>query len=197
MKELLPGIWTWSVFNPEKGLNFNGWYVKKGLESVVIDPPTPGESVIEEVRRLGRPKAILLTNKHHTRASEVFRRHFETPVWIHDEDRKLMEIPVNSTFKDGGSLPCKLQAVRIPDSKTSGECAFYLAGENPVMFVGDAVIGKPSGSLSMLPDEKFKDPKKAREGLRALLNFDFDSLLLGDGESILTGGREALSKFLG
>ena len=76
MKEIVPGIWSWSVFNPEKKLNFNGWYVVTEREAVVVDPPTPSSSVLEFIVKTKRPVAVLLTNKHPTRAGEVFRRTF-------------------------------------------------------------------------------------------------------------------------
>ena len=196
MNQLLPGIWTWSIFSKEKGIPFHGWYVQSQGENIVIDPPTPGEKILQKMEKLGRPSAILLTNKHHTRASEVIRRQFDCSVWIHEKDKKLMEIPIDETFVDGDLLPGGLKVTTIPDGKTPGESAFFLVGERRVLFVGDAIIGKPPGSVSMLPPEKFKDPVKAKEGLQVLLSLDFDGLLLGDGESIISGGKTALKVFL-
>ena len=43
---------------------------------------------------------------------------------------------------------------------------------------------------------KFADPAAAVEGLAVLLDCDFEALLLGDGQSILTEGRQALEAFL-
>jgi len=196
MKEIFSGIWQWSIFNQDKQIDFNGWCVKRGDEVVVIDPPTPSQDVLAAIQKIGRPTAVLLTNKHHTRATEVIRRNFDSLVWIHEADKKLMEIPVDRTFKSGDSLPCGLQAVTVKDGKTPGETAFFLSGEAPILFVGDALIGKPSGSVSMLPADKFKDPDRAKEGLKVLLKYKFEALLLGDGEPILSNGRGILQTFL-
>jgi hypothetical protein len=64
------------------------------------------------------------------------------------------------------------------------------------VIVGDAVIGKPSGALGMLPDDKFADAVRARAGLRVLLDakYDYDAVLVGDGVSLPTGGRAALER---
>jgi hypothetical protein len=64
------------------------------------------------------------------------------------------------------------------------------------LIVGDAMIGKPAGSLSLLPSDKYADVGRAKEGLRRLLKYEFDSLLVGDGTSILTGGKSAVARLL-
>lgn len=196
MREILPGIWTWSVYNVEKGMNFNGWYLRRGREAVVIDPPTPTAEDLREIAEQARPAAILLTNKHHTRASAQVRERLECPIWVHESDKPLMEIPVDRTYRDGDRLPCGLTAITVRDGKTPGESAFLLEGEVPTLIVGDAILGKPPGALSMLPPDKFKDAARAREGLRVLLDHDFEALLVGDGEPILEGGRKALERFV-
>ncbi len=48
----------------------------------------------------------------------------------------------------------------------------------------------------MLPSEKYADAAKAREGLKRLLNYRFDAILVGDGASILTGAKQAVEKVL-
>jgi hypothetical protein len=50
--------------------------------------------------------------------------------------------------------------------------------------------------VSVLPAEKYADVTKAKEGLRRLLKYEFDSLLVGDGTSILTGGKFAVMRLL-
>ena len=48
----------------------------------------------------------------------------------------------------------------------------------------------------MLPGEKYHDVVKAKEGLRRLLKYDFDAVLVGDGMSIITGAKAAVEKAL-
>ena len=196
MREILPGIWTWSVYNAEKQMNFNGWYLRKDKEAVVIDPPPPSPDDLKEIAQRGSPVAILLTNKHHTRATSSIRDTFGCPVWVHEADRPLMEIPVDRTYRDRDLLPCGLRAITVPGGKTPGETAFLLEGAARTLIVGDAVLGKPPGSLSMLPADKFKDASRALAGLLVLVDQDFEALLLGDGEPVLSGGRKLLERFV-
>jgi hypothetical protein len=65
-----------------------------------------------------------------------------------------------------------------------------------VLIVGDALIGKPSGSVSLLPAEKYADVGKAQEGLRRLLKYNFDSLLVSDGASILANAKQSVEQLL-
>jgi hypothetical protein len=50
------------------------------------------------------------------------------------------------------------------------------------------------GQLNLLPAEKFPDIGKAKEGLRRLLKYNFSMVLVGDGASILAGGKEAVRR---
>ncbi|MCB0308463.1 MAG: hypothetical protein KDD48_03755 [Bdellovibrionales bacterium] len=196
MRQISPHIWTWSEFNTDKGLDFNGWYIQYDGETALIDPPEPTENVIQFIKTRGAPDNIFLTNKHHARASGVFREIFDCPVWIHEHDESLIEMPVDRTIKDQDILSCGIKAIHICDGKTRGETSFYFPHEKAAMIIGDAVIGKPKGSLSMLADEKFENPFKAKLALNRLLEFQFDLLLLGDGESLTENAYETLKKFL-
>ncbi len=107
-----------------------------------------------------------------------------------------MEIRMDRTFNDDDVLPGGFRAIGIPDHKSPGETALYLEQSRGIVFIGDAVIGRPPGKLSLLPPDKFKDIRRAKEGLKALLRHPFESLLLGDGASIPIGGRAALERLL-
>ena len=39
MKQVLPRIWQWSWFSPEKQLDFNGHLLAVGEHRILIDPP--------------------------------------------------------------------------------------------------------------------------------------------------------------
>jgi len=107
-----------------------------------------------------------------------------------------MDIKVDRTYKGGDHLPGGVTAIHVPDGKSPGESALLLGRGKGILFLGDALIGKPPGRLSLMPPEKYKDPSKAREGIRVLLDYKFDSILVGDGASILTGGKRAVEEFL-
>jgi glyoxylase-like metal-dependent hydrolase (beta-lactamase superfamily II) len=83
----------------------------------------------------------------------------------------------------------------LKHQKSPGETAFYIKDQQ-IMILGDALIGKVPGEVSMLPPDKYKDPAKAKTCLNQLLEYDFETLLVGDGISILKGAKEAVKNFL-
>jgi glyoxylase-like metal-dependent hydrolase (beta-lactamase superfamily II) len=195
MKKILNHLYTWGVFNQDKQLDFNGLYLRTPQRFVLIDPPPMQPKDIEMVESFGIPKKIYLTNKHHTRDSAEHRARWGSKIFIHEGDAPLMEIPIDGTFSDGELIEEELEAIRIPDAKTPGECAFYWPN-NSVLIVGDALIGKPEGKVSMLSDDKFKDPRLARLGLSVLRGLNYDVLMVGDGHSILHNAKAVVDAFL-
>ena len=196
MKEILPGIFQWSWFSQEKGMDFNGHLMVAGDERVIMDPPpmTPEDQMqIESHRPI---QFILITNRDHIREAEACRKHFGAKVLVPERDAPEILIQADGTYKNGDKLPGGLKAVHIPDAKSPGECAFLLNRGKGILILGDALIGKPPGRLNLLPPDKFADPKKAKGGLKVLRQAPFDAVLVGDGVSILTGGKQVLEDFL-
>ena len=202
MKEILPDIHTWYEFSEEKQLKFNGYLLVCEGESVLIDPPRMSEknfSVLDNLagRNSSNPlSSILLTNIHHERDSDEFRKRFGANVWINEKDSTGLEGTVNRTFNDGERLPGGLTVINFENQKSPGESAFFIK-ERGIMIVGDAFIGKFPGRVNMLPPEKYRDFESAEKGLKKILSFEFESLLVGDGESILKSARQAVKSFLG
>lgn len=195
LQEVLPGIFTWRHDAPGKPFPFNGWYIATPGEPILVDPPPCPEPILKEIEQRGVPRAILLTNKDHTRESESFAGRFRAPILIHQADAPLVPRRIGGVFKHGDDLPGEVHAIRIPGGKSPGETAFLIRRVNAVL-LGDALIGSPSGQLNLLPPEKYADVAKAREGIRNLLKYSFDGVLVGDGESIPRGGRRAIEEFL-
>ena len=196
MKEILPGIFQWSWFSQEKGMDFNGHMVVEGNERVIIDPPPMSPEDQIQIERHQPIRYILITNRDHVREAEACRKIFRAKVLVPEQDVPEIPIQVDGTYKNGEGLPCGLKAIHIPDAKSPGECAFLLNRGKGVLILGDALIGKPPGKFNLLPPDKFADPKKAKKGLKVLLKVSFDAVLVGDGVSILIQGKQAVQDFL-
>lgn len=196
MKQLLPGIWQWSWFSEEKQLDFNGLFLTVGEHRILVDPPPMTPEELAQARRGGPVDYIIITNRDHAREAGSYRKEFGCQVMVPETDAPEMELKADRVYKDGELLPGGIWVVHLKDLKSPGECVLFIQQGNGIMIVGDALIGKPPGSLSMLPAEKYADVKKAREGLRRLLNYNFDALLVGDGASILTGAKQAVERAL-
>ena len=197
MDEILKNVYTWSKYSDEKKLNFNGHFIVSQhplFGNVVIDPPQASNSDLEQMESLGFVQHIIITNRDHTRRSEEFQQKFDAEIHMNTNDIISNDIVSDRNFNDGDMIAGFLQAVVIPDNKSPGETALFWA-EREILFLGDALIGKPPGSVTLLPEEKYDDILKAKAGIRILQDLDFKHLLLGDGDSILHKGKEVVSQY--
>ena len=197
MNEILKDVYTWSVYSEEKKLNFNGQFITSQhplFGNVVIDPPQASDSDLEQMESLGFVQHIIITNRDHTRKSEEFQQKFGAEIQMNTNDITNSAMVSDRNFKNGDMIAGFLQAVVIPDNKSPGETALFWA-DRKILFLGDALIGKPPGTVTLLPEEKYDDILKAKAGIRILQNLDFKHLLLGDGDSILHKGKEVVSQY--
>ncbi|MBI4402473.1 MAG: hypothetical protein HY581_12680 [Nitrospirae bacterium] len=196
MKQLFPEIWQWSWFSQEKQLDFNGLFLIGNEHRVLIDPPPMAPDDVAQIHRSGQVDYILITNRDHEREAATCQAEFRCKVMVPEADASQMTIKADKTYQDGELLPGGIWVVHLKDQKAPGESGFFLQRGKGIMIVGDALIGKPPGALTMLPAEKYADVAKARDGLRRLLNYNFDAFLVGDGTSILAGAKEAVLRAL-
>ena len=196
MNTILPRISGWSWFSEEKQLNFNGHLLAVGEHRILVDPPPMSASDLASLRHGGVPDYIILTNRDHAREAAHFREEFHCQVMAPELDAEDMPLPIDKSFKDGELLPGGIWVIQLSHQKSPGESALFLQQGKGVLIVGDAVIGHPQGSLRLLPPEKYENPDQARDGLRRLLKYTFESLLVGDGTSILMGAKPVLEQIL-
>lgn len=211
MKQVLPNIWQWSWFSDEKQLDFNGLFLTVGEHRILVDPPPMTPADVQQIQRGGRVDYIVVTNRDHVREAAACKNQFACQLWLPETDAPQMDVKADKTYKDGELLPGGMWAVHLQNQKSPGECALFIQQargrdasrrdqgglvKDGIMIVGDALIGKPPGSVSMLPPEKYADLAKARDGLRRLLKYDFDALLVGDGASILSGAKPVVETAL-
>jgi glyoxylase-like metal-dependent hydrolase (beta-lactamase superfamily II) len=197
MKEILPGVWCWSVFNQERGMSFNGHFIANDEGRALIDPPPMSQADLAQLAALGAPEAIIVTNRHHSRDAMTFAGRYRARILLNEADAREIppEVRLGGVYRDGDTLPGGLTVIALQDQKSAGESALLLRKADAVI-LGDALIGEPAGTFRLLPAEKYADAGKAREGIRRLLGYPFDAVLVGDGSSILRGGRKAVEEFL-
>lgn len=196
MKQILPGMWQWSSFSEEKQLDFNGLFLMVGEHKILIDPPPMTAEAGTFIRRNGPVDYIIVTNRDHVREAATYQAEYRCQLQVPDADAAQMDVKPTKTFKDGELLPGGIWVIHLQDQKSPGESALFIQQGRGVLILGDALIGKPAGAVSMLAAEKYADVTKAKAGLRRLLKYQFESLLVGDGTSILAGGKQPVEQLL-
>lgn len=196
MRQLLPGVWQWSWFSQEKQVDFNGLFLTVGEHRILVDPPPMTSEDMTHSRRGGPVDYILITNRDHSREAAAFQKDFGCQIYVPEADAPQMELKADRTYRDGELLPGGIWAVQLQDQKSPGESALFIQQGTGILIVGDALVGKEAGTLMMLPAEKYADIAKARDGLRRLLKYNFDTMLVGDGTSIMRGAKLVVERAL-
>src|SRR5438067_1737978 len=104
MKQILPDIWQWSWFSPEKQIDFNGLLLTVGEHRVLVDPPPMSDDDKAQVRSTGQLDYIVITNRDHDRQAATYRQEFRCQVLVPEIDAPQMELKADKTYKDGELL---------------------------------------------------------------------------------------------
>jgi glyoxylase-like metal-dependent hydrolase (beta-lactamase superfamily II) len=195
MNEIVTDILTWAWFSEPHGYNFNGYLVRHPAGNLCIDPVPPDSADLAEIVRMGVTK-ILLTNRNHSRAANVVRARTGAKTLIHPDDAahaRSQGAEIDGELTVGESIG-PLTIVAVP-GKSPGEVALHWP-ERGLLIVGDAVIGNPVGQCGLLREKVMDDPARLRQSVCQLLDLEFDTLLFGDGTSILRDAKLRLKELV-
>lgn len=193
MIRLLDGVFAWSWFSPEKRFNFNGHLLKTEHGVVMVDPVALTEGDLAYIEAAGlKPDALVITNRNHLRTRADVLARWNVKTVLHDLEVEQAGVPAGWVVEDGDDV-YGLTVVHVP-GKSPGEIALFWP-ERRALLVGDALIA-PYGKVKTVPEEKMDDPALLRASLGKLKALDFDALLVGDGDPILSGAKAAAAAFL-
>ena len=204
MREILPGIFMWGSTYADRPWDLNGYAIRFDGCTVLVDPPEPGEDdwpIFDAMKTIAK---IILTNRDHVRDAKLFRTRYGARfVAGADEVPQLAPIAIDEAVHEGDLIAGALRVIHLP-GKSAGEIGLYFDPAHHVvsretggiLLLGDAIIGNPPGALSLIPEPKLDDPAKLKRSLPKLLDYDFDVLLLCDGQPVLRGGKLKIAEFL-
>lgn len=195
METILGDVLTWSWFSEPHGYNFNSLLIPDPGGNICIDPVEPKDEVLSELVRRGVGR-ILLTNRNHVRAANLVRERTRACSYIHREDAayaRAQGAALDGWLHEGERIGA-LEVIGV-SGKSPGEVAF-LWPERRALIVGDAVVGNPPGRLSLLRERVMDDPERLRRNVRQLLALDFDTILVGDGVSIIGDAKQRLKELV-
>jgi glyoxylase-like metal-dependent hydrolase (beta-lactamase superfamily II) len=199
MQEIDEGLWHWTASHPRINWEVSSYYLSD--ERVLIDPVLPAAG-LEWFRGIDSlPAHVLLSCRHHDRASWQFVEAFGTEV--HCVDTGVHELqgrgPV-TPFAFGDELPGGVIAHEV-DSISPDETALYIPAHRALVCADGVMRSDQESALQFVPDGLMDDPEQTKAGLRVaftkLLELDFDRLLLAHGQPIIVGGKQALAGFVG
>ena len=195
MRDIVSDILRWPWFSEPHGYNFNGHLVRDPGGNVCIDPVEPTEDDLAALVREG-VAWIVLTNRNHSRAANRVRVSTGAQTVIHADDAdhaRSQETELDDALEVGATIG-PLEVVDA-SGKSPGEVAL-LWRDRGILIVGDAIIGNPPGQCGLLPERVMDDPARLRTSVRAFLDLDFDTLLVGDGEAILRNAKARVKELV-
>jgi len=190
---IVPGVATWSRWQPDRAMFFNAWFVAGEGGNIVVDPLEPDADDLTYVDERGLA-AVVITNRDHERAAALFAERYEVPVFASLPDANEMAVPVARTVAHGETI-FGWRVVAFDGFKTPGEFALFHRLSRSAI-TGDAFWGVPAGAVRLMPDEKLGDPARAALSARQLLALGVRHLLVGDGMPVFHRAWEALSEML-
>ena len=193
-RTIVPGVFMWSVWQPDRNLFFNSFFVTGSEGNLAVDPLVLGPGDAEHIETLGGIAWIAITNRDHERDARALAARFGAKIATSVTEAPLLSAPVDRTFEDGGAF-FGARVLAIAGVKTAGEFALHFPALRAVL-VGDALWGDPAGSVRLMPDDKLISPPQAVLSLRKIVACKPDHLLLGDGTPIFGNARDVLQDAL-
>lgn len=118
---------------------------------ILIDPPlVPG--LFDEISKLGKPEAVILTTQNHTRATAFLHKRYGLTAYLPDQDAnsidpreavRVHDIGDYETYAGGDVLG--LKAIKFG-------AEYCLATDDGIIAFGDNVTGDASGNIVLWPD---------------------------------------------
>ena len=194
----MPGIWHWGAKHPRIGIVVHSYYLSG--ERILVDPVAPDDG-LDWFAEHGPPTDIVLTNRHHYRASSQFVERFGVTVrCVREGVHEFTHGEQVEPFDIGDELPGGL-VVHAVGAICPDETALHIPAHDALALADGAVRWEDGGPLTFVPDQFMDDPERTKEGLRAsyrrLAELDFRHLLLAHGAPFIGDGREALRAFAG
>lgn len=195
MNEIVSDIFAWAWFSEPHGYNFNGYLVRHPEGNLCLDPVPPSEADLADIVGMG-VTSILITNRNHSRSANVIRTRTGARTLIHPDDAahaRSQDTAIDGDLSVGEKIG-PLTVVAVP-GKSPGEVALHWP-ERKILIVGDAVIGNPPGQCALLREKVMDDPARLRNSVSRLLDLEFDTLLVGDGVSIVHDAKSRLTELV-
>jgi uncharacterized cupin superfamily protein/glyoxylase-like metal-dependent hydrolase (beta-lactamase superfamily II) len=192
---LIPNVFMWSVWQPDRNVFFNSYLIRRDAGNVLIDPLAAPEEDLASIDAMGGVALIVITNRDHERKAREFALRFGARIAAGASDAPLLSGPVDLVLHAGDEPFEGARVIAFEGLKSPGEIALHLSAHKAAI-VGDALWGDPAGTVRLLPDAKLLDPPKAVLSLRQLWALKLETLLVGDGAPIFHDADRVIGDYL-
>jgi glyoxylase-like metal-dependent hydrolase (beta-lactamase superfamily II) len=191
-----PDLFTWSIYEPEQQVDFNGVLWKRDGGNVLVDPPALGPHDEKHLSELGGAGWIVITNSMHVRGAREIAARTGARLLGPSGERGGFPVACERWLRDGDEPFPGLVVRELQGSKSEGELALVL-GDTTALF-GDLVRAHRAGSLMLLRRDKLRDPAAAVASVRRFrsLHPRVEHVLVGDGWPAFRNGGALLDELV-
>lgn len=138
---------------------------------IVYNAPGIGEAATE-IAALGRPNMLLL-NHHHE--AMYGKPDLEAPIWIHERDRPMADMPISDTFSGRHMIDDDLELIPTPGHTPGATMFLWDNGDKRVLFPGDSLWVQGGEWKAVLLGDS--DRSAYLDSLALLREIEFDILV--------------------
>ncbi len=196
MKQLhRPDLFGWSVFNPDRNIDFHSVVWVRDEGNVAIDPLPLSEHDRAHLDSVGGAAFIVVTNSDHIR--DAARLAEDTGAELLGPAQEQDDFPLECArwVEDGDMIVKGMNAYALQGSKTPGELALVLEGNT--LITGDLIRAHEGGRLRLIPEAKLKNMSLAIESVRRIAAMGpFSAVLPGDGWPVFRDAQKVLDELV-
>lgn len=190
-----PDIFSASVFDEARNLDFNGTLLVRPDGNVLVDPMPMTPHDREHLASLGGAADIVITNSDHVRDAVELAAQTGARLVGPVAERDGFPVACATWLSGGDPWRPGIEVVALAGSKTPGEIALVV--DDDTLVAGDLIRGHVGGLLNLLPDAKLGDRAAAVASIRELAQRSaLQAVLVGDGWPVFRDGHARLSDLL-
>ena len=138
---------------------------------IIYNAPGIGEAATE-IEALGRPEMLLLNHHHEAMYGTP---DLDIPIWIHEKDRPMADMPVTNTFSERHMIGDDLEVIPTPGHTPGTTTFLWDIGDKRVLFPGDSIWVQGGEWKAVLLGDS--DRSAYLDSLSLLKEIEFDMLV--------------------
>ena len=145
------GAFRWSTPDPADDWMMVGHLFVRETGVVFVDPPlVPG--LIESAAQLGKPEAVLLTTRNHTRAAGFMLKRAGIPAYLPEQDSNTIDPREVAKIKDIGDFKTYTAGSVLGFEAHKFGSEHVLLTTEKELLLGDIATGDEKGNVVLWPD---------------------------------------------
>ena len=183
------GVYSWSTPDPADDWMMVGHLFVRGTGVVFVDPPlVPG--LIEAATKLGKPEAVILTTRNHTRATRYIAKKTGIRAYLPEQDPGVVDEREAPKVKEIGDFEVYKPGSVLGFQAYMHGYDYVLLSGGKELLSGDNAVGDGEGKVALWPywynpAPSYPRPEEVSEEFKGRLRKEFKELVRTTGATSL------------